>query len=394
MTNAEVEVRKSRQLPGQMKTRKASSWAFVVAFNTVSIVAILGLGELTARWIGGSDSTYEDERLPMCRADPLTIWRYRPDLHLTYRTAEFETQIRTNEAGLREGPIAPDAEGVTTVLFIGDSFTFGWGVAEEQRYSEVLVRLLAEQQPGTRLRIVNAGHWMYTFDQQLVVMKEMIERYQPAVVVQGFYWMHVRTLFNHRLVRALDGSLKAVEDSKIKVSDRGVLKFRSDWLERPPLNSHLVALIARWLLNLDLHERVGDTVDYMRPGSIKDEALWNLTDELVGETIKTLRTAGIAYVPFLIPTSIEVGSTQWRHVNWTAATPPTGIIEPSLPAIRLAAIFTENGANIVPLAAAMRERGGERLYFPEDGHWTAEGHAVAAKVLAPHLDHALAQQRR
>jgi hypothetical protein len=128
--------------------------------------------------------------------------------------------------------------------------------------------------------------------------------------------MHVRTLFNHRLVRAPDGTLQAVEDSKIKVSDRGVLKFRSDWLERPPLNSQLVALIARWLLNRDLHERVGDTVDYMGPGSTKDEALWNLTDDLVGETIRTLRTAGIAYVRFLIPTSVELGSTQWRHVNW------------------------------------------------------------------------------
>jgi hypothetical protein len=377
-----------------MKTRKALGWAFVVAFNIVAIVAILGVGELAARWIAGSAATYQDEQLPMCRPDPLTIWRYRPDLRLTYRTPEFETQVRTNDVGLREGPIATEAEGATTVLFIGDSFTFGWGVAEEQRYSEVLVRLMAERRPGIQLRIVNAGHWMYTFDQQLVLMKEMIERYQPAVVVQGFYWMHVRTLFNHRLVRAPDGTLQAVEDSKIKVSDRGVLKFRSDWLERPPLNSQLVVLIARWLLNRDLHERVGDTVDYMRPGSTKDEALWNLTDELVGETIRTLRTAGIAYVPFLIPTSVEVGSTQWRHVNWTAATPPIGIIEPSLPATRLADIFTRNGANIVPLAAAMRERGGAGLYFLQDGHWTAEGHAVAAEILTPHLDKVLGQPRR
>ena len=211
-------------------------------------------------------------------------------------------------------------------------------------------------------------------------MKEMIERYRPAVVVQGLYWLHVRTLFNLRMVRAPDGTLQAVEDSKIKVSDRGVLKFRSDWLERPPLNSQLVVLIARWLLNRDLHERVGDTVDYMRPGSTKDEVLWNLTDELIGETIGTLRTVGIAYVPFLIPTSIEVGSTQWRRVNWEAATPPTGIIEPSLPATRLAAIFTRNGANIVPLAAAMRERGGADLYYLQDAQWTAKGHAVAAQM--------------
>jgi hypothetical protein len=377
-----------------MKKRKASGWALVVGINIVAISMVLGAGELAARWVTGAVGTYQDEQLPMCRADALTIWRYRPNLDFTYRTSEFVTRIRTDDAGLREGPITPDAEGVTTVLFIGDSFTFGWGVAEEERYSEVLTRLMAEKRPGTRLRIVNAGHWMYAFDQQLVLMKEMIERYRPAVVVQGIYWIHVRTLFNHRLVRAPDGALRAVEDPKIKVNDQGVLKFRSDWLERPPLNSQLVVLVARWLLNRDLHDRVAETVDYMRPGSTKDLPLWNLTDELIGETIRTLRNAGIAYVPFLIPTSVEVGSTQWRHVNWTAAAPPIGTIEPSLPASRLSEMFKRHGTNIVPLAAAMRKRGGAELYFQQDAHWTAKGHAVAAEILTPHLDHALGQRQR
>jgi len=377
----------------EMPETQKSGWAAVVAFNTLAIVAILGMGELAARWMAGVDITFQDDQLPMCRSDPLTIWRYRPGIDLNYRTAEFETTIRTNDAGLRDNPIAPEAAGATTVLFIGDSFTFGWGVAEEQRYSEVLAHLMTARRPGRQLRIVNAGHWMYTFDQQLVLMKEMIERYRPAVVVQGFYWMHVRTLFNHRQVRAPDGTLKAVEDWKIKVNDRGILKFRSDWLERPPLHSQLVALVARRLLNRDLLERAGDTVDYMRPGSTRDAALWTLTDQLVGETIETLRAAGIAYVPFLIPTSVQVGGAQWSHVNWTAPTPPSGV-DPSLPAARLAAMFTQKGSDVVRLAAAMRERGGASLYFPYDGHWTAEGHAVVAEVLAPYLDRALEMQSR
>ncbi|MGQ0581262.1 MAG: hypothetical protein ACT4O6_04955 [Reyranella sp.] len=376
-----------------MKTRKTSGWAFVVAFNVVAIAAILGVAELGARWMAGPTATYQDDQLPMCRPDAFTVWRYKPDVRLTYRTPEFETLIRTNDIGLRQGPIAADAADVTTVLFIGDSFTFGWGVNEDQRYSEVLARLMAEQRPDTRLRIVNAGHWMYTFDQQLVLMKEMIERYRPAVVVQGFYWMHVRTLFNHHLELDSAGALKAVTDPKIHVSDSGVLKFRSDWLERPPLGSQLAVLVARWLLNRDLRERAGETVDFMRPGSIKDEALWALTGEIVAETIRTLGAAGIAYVPFLVPTSVEVGGTSWANVGWTASTPPTGL-DAGLPAARLATFFTRHGTTVVPLAAPMRERGGAALYFPQDGHWTAQGHAVAADILAPHVGRALADRKR
>jgi hypothetical protein len=118
-----------------MKKRKTSGWAVVVAVNIVAIAAVLGLGELGARWIAASNATDQDEQLPMCRPDALTIWRYRADIDLAYRAPEFEMQIRTNDAGLRQGPIPPAAAGVTTVLFIGDSFTFGWGVSEEQRYS-------------------------------------------------------------------------------------------------------------------------------------------------------------------------------------------------------------------------------------------------------------------
>ncbi|MDI1283946.1 MAG: hypothetical protein PSV46_06100, partial [Reyranella sp.] len=78
-----------------MKTRKASGWAFVLAFNIVAIVAVLGMAELGARWIAGSAGTDQDEQLPMCRPDPQTIWRYLPDVRLTYRAPEFEMQIRT-----------------------------------------------------------------------------------------------------------------------------------------------------------------------------------------------------------------------------------------------------------------------------------------------------------
>jgi hypothetical protein len=376
-----------------MKKRKTSGWAFVVAFNVMAIATVLGVAELGARWMAGSTATDQDDQLPMCRPDALTIWRYRPDIHLTYRAPEFEMQVRTNDAGLRQGPIAPEEADVTTILFIGDSFTFGWGVAEEQRYSEVLARLVAERRPGTRLRIVNAGHWMYASDQQLVLMKEMIERYRPSIVVQGLYWMHIRTLFNHRLVRAPDGTLQAVEDSKIKVSDRGVLKLRSDWLERPPLNSQLVATVARALLNRDVLERAGEWVDYFRPGKTPDEALWALTDDIAGETIRTLRASGISYIPFLVPSIVEVTGSNWTAVGWKRPTPPTDI-DIDLPARRMASIFAKHGAQLIEITTSLRDRAGAGLYFPQDGHWTAQGHAAVAESLTPHLDRVLGQPRR
>jgi hypothetical protein len=39
----------------------------------------------------------------------------------------------------------------------------------------------------------------------------------------------------------------------------------------------------------------------------------------------------------------------------------------------------------VDLLTVFRARRDEPLYFPEDGHWTAAGHEVAAAVLADTL---------
>jgi hypothetical protein len=367
-----------------MGKKNKAGWAAVVTVNFVAITAILGAAELSVRMLAGADSEGDDQ-LPMCRPDATTVWRYRPNLDLTYRTAEFEMAVRTDAEGLRSS--AGPRDGRPTILFAGDSFTFGWGVAQDRRFSEVIGHTL------DGVRIVNAGHWMYSFDQQLVLMKELVERERPAVVVQGFYWLHVRTLFNHTLLRGSDGALLAVQAPSLRVDRRGVLRFRSDWIDDPPLGSQLLALAARSILNSDLRRQVANWVEYMQPGSARDSDLWSMTDDLVGETIEFLRRAHVAYVPFLIPASVELGGDAWRHVGWQSKAPPSGV-DVGLPEHRLAAMFEKRGTHVVNLAGALSLHGGSALYYPLDGHWTDAGQAAAAATLVKVVAEVLGQARR
>jgi hypothetical protein len=232
---------------------------------------------------------------------------------------------------------------------------------------------------------------MYAFDQQLVLLKELVTRHRPAVVVQGFYWLHVRTLYNHRDVRDRDGALVAAEVPSLRVDDNGVLRFHSEWVDDPPLGSQLAALLARSLLNRDLRRQAATWVDYMRPGSNADGQLWATSDRLIGETIAYLRDAGIGYLPFLIPASVEVGGTDWSHVGWMSRDAPSGI-DTGLPARRLKAMFDKRGTPPIDLASPIRSQGGPSLYFPGDGHWTEDGHAAAGAALAPAVARALGRQ--
>lgn len=52
-------------------------------------------------------------------------------------TGDFDVMVTFNEVGLRD-PLPPGAAIGDSVLVVGDSFTFGWGIAEGKRFSDLL----------------------------------------------------------------------------------------------------------------------------------------------------------------------------------------------------------------------------------------------------------------
>jgi len=59
----------------------------------------------------------------------------RPNLDVTHVSAEFSKRIRTNALGYRR---VGDGGGAAEVLFLGDSFTFGHGVADEETFVAIV----------------------------------------------------------------------------------------------------------------------------------------------------------------------------------------------------------------------------------------------------------------
>ena len=70
--------------------------------------------------------------------------------------------------------------GVTRILVVGDSFTFGEDVGDDETYSHQLQALL----PGTE--VINLGVHGYGHDQMLIYLQEVAGYYQPDVVILGF----------------------------------------------------------------------------------------------------------------------------------------------------------------------------------------------------------------
>ncbi|HYJ38726.1 MAG TPA: hypothetical protein VEV87_08920, partial [Chitinophagaceae bacterium] len=79
--------------------------------------------------------------------DPQFFYRLRPSVQCNFSNIEFSTLIETNSLGLRDDEVSlasPD------VICLGDSYSMGWGVQQQQSFPQRLERL-------SGLKVLNAS---------------------------------------------------------------------------------------------------------------------------------------------------------------------------------------------------------------------------------------------
>jgi hypothetical protein len=136
---------------------------------------VLDLRELRDGYGSGHSLVY--------RYDPELGWFPVPNTVATF-TGARQITIRNNSLGLRD--IEHDSTVRPTVLFVGDSYVWGYDVEASERFTE----LLRAELPGTR--IVNAGVSGYGTDQEYLLLDRIWGAVRPGVVVLNF------TTFNNR----------------------------------------------------------------------------------------------------------------------------------------------------------------------------------------------------
>lgn len=95
---------------------------------------------------------------------------------------------RINRLGLRGAEVSAEKPpGVFRVLGIGDSFTFGVGVRDEDTWLERLGPLLAGLKGGRRFEVLNAGVGGYGTADQVRYLEGRWLELDPDLVLVGFY---------------------------------------------------------------------------------------------------------------------------------------------------------------------------------------------------------------
>ncbi|MFT5441610.1 MAG: lysophospholipase L1-like esterase [Myxococcota bacterium] len=127
-------------------------------------------------------------------------WRNPPN----HKGRTFGNPLWINAKGLR-GRDRPYAKPVDTrrILVLGDSYTWGFDVGDDEVFTEVLEDRLAEEPRKTE--VINTGVSGWGTDQEYLFFIEEGVRYQPDVVVLAFY---VLNDFNENTVSQQHGHYK------------------------------------------------------------------------------------------------------------------------------------------------------------------------------------------
>jgi len=321
--------------------------------------------------------------VPIYRPDPVRCFALQPNLALEWKTSEFGIHIYTNSQGFRTDAARRDTTeakppGTTRILFLGPSFTFGWGAEIEDTFVAGIERALRAD--GHAVDVINAGIPSQGSDQQLCWLAAEGYRYAPDLVVQVDYGQ-------------VGGIVpECPEELACPVVENGFLYSTPPTLALRTIavvkNSGLV-FYAYQLQRLFAREPEGDpnaVGKELRPAEAKAGAEGD--PEVLAERFRRftafVRTALGRDVPVLfvyIPLAFVVHPAdlpRWRHLGLTDA------VAPRLEAERRVAALRERGIPIVDATAALRAAGAtRRMYYWLDIHLTPAGNAAVARALLP-----------
>ena len=327
---------------------------------------------------------------------PIFGRHFKPGQKGRYVAARFDQYIEINSKGLRDREYSYEKqEGVFRILLLADSFGAAMQVPLETAFHSVLERGLNENPALPAVDVINAGYPGWGTAQQTLFYRHEGSKYSPDLVLVAFFVNDV--IDNYRWARKRrrsDGSERedAVELSpppsrllklKIWLGDHLRLYTYVNRRLKEGGNEKLLGFMARLGL-------VGDgPTDEIPPFyftyAIEDipEVLeaWKETEAAIADLRGAVEAHGASLAAVILAGPAQVHDEIWQRQLET------------FPKMRehewdrlkfqrvLSQILSDQGIPYLDLHLAFRreaDKAGELLHFPFDGHWNAEGHALAA----------------
>lgn len=310
-------------------------------------------------------------------------WGYglKPNFEGRFLSSDFDVSFRTNSSGLRGPKLKATAN--SQLLALGDSFTMGFGVDEDEIYHSLLSRRLSMdlQEPLESINAGVAGYNPYNSYEAYVHLIGSSIEFDPRLVVLQL-WIGDDLCGPSTPARpAPPGSEDTIQRFKALLRQSRVAMLLRDTLRNiTPIRR---ALMDRGMINRTLVHSV-----LTRQFADKCSEELSALGKLLLRFKEVSEQRGIRFIVILIPMQEQVHPEDWkRAIAYSAIQVDPAQIDIDAPNRAFDGLAKRHGIELLDPVGLLREKAGDgRLYFESlDPHLNAAGHAVVAQALYLHL---------
>ncbi|HYN83961.1 MAG TPA: SGNH/GDSL hydrolase family protein [Pyrinomonadaceae bacterium] len=364
--------------------------------------------------------------------DPTRGYALKPGMEGRY-TKEGASHVRVNSAGLRDREHAREKPPDTLrVAVVGDSYAEALQVEQHEAFWSVAEKLLRDcpALAGREVEFINFGVSGYGTAQELITLREHVWPYAPDIVLLAFTTNNDVTDNSRALKRASEVPYFVLRDGRLAADDSfretSAFRLRSSALNRAGKwvrdNSRVIqlghqahgaikALIAARRAPAPkpapdaatrahatdgadaapAPEEVGiDNLIYREPADAVWQEAWAVTEELVKTMRAETEARGARFVVVTLSNAVQVVPDPSLREQFVRRVGATDIFYPDQ---RVKALGEREGFRVLNLAPRLQAYADEHRVFlhgfgesvGRNGHWNADGHRVAGRLVAEEL---------
>ena len=313
--------------------------------------------------------------------DEMLGWKGAPGGSEVFVTRNNRVQLSHNSQGFRDIEHSPGGRNAPAIVFLGDSFTWGY----EVEFDQMFVNRLRGSFP--QYEIFNLAHRGYGTDQSFLTFKKWSTNRTLGLVVLMFSENDNgdnNAIVNYRKAKPRF----EIRNNKLALTGVPIL-HRDSWPEtnssneeddKEPFREALKTFFysSHFFNNMRVRNKLyrnrkeseqAAEAAAQRPESERDYAL---TARILEELRKEVTRRGSRLVVVFIPSKREIDQLDDSKPYQSA----------------IAAVCEELGITYFDLAPALMQSS-FRTYYPQGMHWNARGHALAAVALETFLSQQL-----
>lgn len=327
--------------------------------------------------------------------------RMVPNSQVEFRQPDFAYVQRVNNLGLRGRDTTTEkAAGTYRILMLGDSFTMGKGVEDDQTFSVLLERALQVKLTacgGPKIEVLNAGTDSYAPVLSLIHLKRELVALDPDLVIENLDASDLvqEAAYRRQAVRREDGEVVAVPQHE---PDDTLYERIRDWTSRNLFFTRALLYYANRSLGhreLSVRQVVveanPETIAHTLEGDVDRTEQWKDIFDSLGGMKSLSEEEGFDFLLTVYPWGHQVSDTEWVPGRYLLMSKDAKPSDTSLNTIREMA--SARNIELLDLFPAFTSHSGAGpLYFAHDMHWTAAGHAVVARGYEEYLSKRLLPQ--